>query len=123
MIQTEKMIVKEIVQLLNSLDAATYGEYKTNGVIIRPSISRFYHITRKLYELTDELVDKYNPQYITSSDYKFICESQRDTLFRLAVLKDNKTLDDMEITRELETYLSTLHGLFHRITDCFNKQG
>ena len=47
MVRTEKMIIEEIMQLLNSLENATYGEFKTNGLVFCPSASRFYNSAKK----------------------------------------------------------------------------
>ena len=54
--------------------------------------NRFYYSAKQLYESTDELINRFSPEYITSSDYKFICASQRVTLLQLAALKDNKEI-------------------------------
>ena len=77
MIQTEKMILGEIMRLLKDLENAAYGETKANGLIFPPNLSRFYYRAKKLYEIVDELVERFDPKYVTHTDYKFICESQR----------------------------------------------
>ena len=123
MIKTEKILLEEIMRLLKDLENATYEEAKTNGLVFPPNASKFYYSAKKLYESTDELIDRFSPEYVTDSDYKFICASQKDILLQLDVLKDNKKLKGMELTWELETYLATLHDLFHCITDYCNKQG
>ena len=123
MIQTEKMKLEEIMRLLKDLETATYGEFKANGLIFPPSVSRFYYSAKKLYESTDELIDRFSPEYVTDSDYIFICASQKDILLQLDVLKDNKNLKDMEVTWELEIYLMELQGLLNCISTYCKKQG
>lgn len=123
MIKTEKMILEEIMRLLKNLENVTYGEYRTNGIVFPPNASSFYYSAKQLYECTDELFDRFMPEYVTDSDYRFICASQKNILLQLDVLKDNKKLKGMEVIWELETYLATLHDLFHCITDYCNKQG
>lgn len=123
MIQTEKMKLEEIMRLLKDLENATYGEFKTNGLVFSPNANRFYYSAKHLYESTDELINRFSPEYITTSDYRFICASQRVTLLQLAVLKDNKKLKGEEITWELEKYLTELQGLFSCISTYCKKQG
>lgn len=123
MIQTEKIKLEEIMRLYNNLEKATYGEYKTNGIVSRPSASRFYYTAKKLYESVDELIDNYSPKYISFSNSKMISASRRDTLLQLDVIKDDKTMKDEEVTWELEKYLTELQGLFDCIYTYCKKQG
>ena len=123
MVKTEKMIIEEIMQLLNSLENATYGEFKTSGLVFCPSANRFYNSAKKLYESVDELINNYSPKYISFSDYKMISASQRDTLLQLDVIKDDKKMKDEEVTRELEKYLAKLQGLFNCISTYCKTQG
>lgn len=116
MIKTEKMLLEEIMRLLKDLENATYGEPKPNGLVFPPNASKFYYSAKKLYESTDELIDRFSPEYVTDSDYKYICASQKDILLQLDVLKDNKKLKDMEVTWELENYLKNIQGLFSCIS-------
>ena len=116
MIQTERMILEEIMRLLKDLENATYGETKNNGLDFPPNSSKFYYGAKKLYKIVDELVERFNPKCVTDTDYKFICESQKDTLLQLAVLKDNKKLKGMAITWALEDYLKNIQGLFSCIS-------
>lgn len=115
MMQTEKELLKEIMRLLSDLENATYGEYKTNGVVFTPNASRFYFSAKKLYTCTDELIAQYHPNYVTSSDYNFICASKRVILNNLSVLKEKK-LKNNEITWELELILSEIQSLFKCIS-------
>lgn len=48
MVKTEKMLLEEIMRLLKDLENATYGEFKTNGIVFRPSASRFYYSAKKI---------------------------------------------------------------------------
>ena len=123
MIQTEQMIQKEIMRLLVDLDKATYGYYMANGRVIYPNASRFYYTAKRLYEQVDLLVNKYSPNYISSSNYMFIYNSQRVTLLHLDVLKDNKKLTGQGLTYELEKYLMKLYGIFSCISTHCKKQG
>ena len=123
MIQTEKMILEEIMRLLNDLENSTYGETKNNGLDFPPNLSKFYYGTKRLYKIVDELVERFNPEYITYTDYKYICESQKDTLLQLAVLKDNKKLKGIEVTWELENHLTKIQGLFSCISTYCSHQG
>ena len=123
MIKTERILLEEIMRLLKDLENATYEETKPNGLVSPPNASKFYYSAKKLYESTDELIDRFSPEYITSSDYRFICASQRVTLLQLAVLKYNKKLKGVEITRELEKYLTELQELFSCISTYCKKQG
>ena len=116
MVKTEKMLLEEIMRLLKDLENATYGEFKTNGLVFCPSASRFYYSAKKIYESVDELINNYSPKYVSFSDFKMISASQRDTLLQLDVIKDDKTRKDEEVTRELEKYLTKLQGLFNCIS-------
>jgi hypothetical protein len=116
MIKTEKMLLEEIMRLLKDLEIATYEEQKPNGLVFPPNANKFYYSAKKLFESTDELIDRFSPEYVTNSDYKFICATQKDILLQLDVLKDNKNLKDMEVTWELENYLIKIQGLFSCIS-------
>lgn len=116
MIQTEQLILEEIMRLLDDLYKATYGSYRANGNVIPSNASRFYYSAKRLYEQVDILVKDYGPDYVSPSDYKFILNSQRVTLLNLEVLKDCKKLKGQELTWELEKYLMDLYGMFSRIS-------
>lgn len=122
MIQTEKMILEEIMRLLKDLENATYGETKANGLNFPPNLRNFYNKAKKLYEIVDELVERFNPKYITQTDYKFICESQRDTLRQLDVLKDNTNIKGMDVTWKLEDYLTKIQGVFSCISKYYTQK-
>ena len=64
----------------------------------------------RLYEAIDELVEKYQPAYITESDYRFIYDSQRPLLLELNVLRDKNKLQGDYLTWELEKYLSKIES-------------
>ena len=83
----------------------------------------FIIVQKKIYESVDELINNYGPKYVSFSDYKMISASQRDTLLQLDVIKDDKTMRDEEVTRELEKYLTKLQGLFSCISTYCKKQG
>lgn len=123
MIQTEQLVLEEIMRLLNDLDKATYGSYRVNGHVIPPNASRFYYSAKRLYEQADILFKDYSPDYVSPSDYKFICNSQRGILLNLEVLKDSKKLKGQELTWELEKYLMELYGMFSRISTHCEKCG
>ena len=123
MVQTEQMILKEMMRLLNDLNKATYGDFKANGHVIPPNANRFYYTANRLYEQVDILVKNYSPKYMSSSDYMHIYDSQRVVLLYLDVLKDNKKLKGQEITWELEKYLMELYGVFNCISTYCKEQG
>lgn len=121
MIQTEQMILEEIMRLLNDLDKATYGDYKANDHVIPPNANGFYYTAKRLYEQVDILVKDYSPHYVSPSNYKFIYDSQRVTLLHLDVLKGNRKLKGQELTCELEKYLEELYGIFGCISTYYKK--
>lgn len=121
--QTEKILLIEIMQLLEDLEKATYGSYRADGHVIPPNASRFYSIVKRLYEQTDILVNTFSPGYISSSDYNFIYDSQRVILLHLEVLRNNKKVADQVLTRELENYLMELNGVFGCISTYCKKMG
>lgn len=109
---TEQEILQEITRLFTELDSATYGTERTNGRIVPPDSCKFYYNAKRLYEVADELVEKYQPTYITRNDYRFIYDSQRPLLLELDALRDRKKLQEDYLTRELEKYLLKIQGLF-----------
>ena len=117
MIQTEKQIKKEIVQLFSDLEAAAYGRERANGHYICPHSSTFYRCAKRIYELTDELYESYHPDYISGTDYKFIYDSRKRLLLELNVLRDKKHTTEIELTYILEEYLLQLQGLFKSIIE------
>lgn len=119
--QTEKLILENINQIFDDLDAATYGRERNNGHYLSPDVSIFYHSVKHLYDLVDELVDKYQPDYITGIDYRFIYDSQRTLLPELAVFKDRCKLRGEQLTWELEKYLLKIQGLFSCVLSNCNK--
>lgn len=110
--QTEVKLLQEITQLFADLNVATYGKERANGRFLPPDANKFYYSTMRLYEAIDELVEKYQPAYITESDYRFIYDSQRPLLLELNVLRDKNKLQGDYLTWELEKYLSKIEGLF-----------
>lgn len=115
--QTEKQIHKDILQLFFDLETATYGRERTNGHYLCPNASSFFKSAKRIYELTDELYENYHPDYISKTDYKFICDSRKRLLLMLDVLKDNKHTNDTVMTYKLEEYLLQLQGLFKGVID------
>jgi len=110
--QTEKRILESINQIFDDLDAATYGKERNNGHFLPPDASIFYHRVKRLYDLVDELVDNYQPDYITGFDYRFINDSQRTLLPDLAVFQERNKLKGEQLTWELEKYLLRIEELF-----------
>ncbi len=86
-------MLQNITRLFADLETATYGDYKANGHVIPPNASRFYYTTKRLYEQVDILVKDYSPNYVSSSDYMCIYDSQRIILLHLDVLKDCKKVE------------------------------
>ena len=121
MMQSEQMILEEIMQLLDDLNKATYGDYKANGLVISPNANRFYNATKRLYEHVDILVKDFSPDYVSPSNYTFIYNSKRKILLYLDVLRDNRKLKGHELTWELEKYLMELYGLFDCISSYCEK--
>ena len=117
MIQEEKQIKKDIVQLFTDLEVATYGCEKANGHYLSPNASSFYWCAKRIFELTDELVKEYQPIYISGIEYKFIYDSRKRLLLELDVLKDKKQANEIELTYKLEEYLTKMQGLFKCIIE------
>ena len=113
--QNESQLLQEVIRLFSDLEDATYGKERANGRYVIPTASNFYYHAKRLYEVTDELVANYHTDYITQSDYEFICDSKRSLLLDLDVKKDKKGLNVQELTYLLETYLLKLQGLFGEI--------
>lgn len=113
--QTEEQLVQEIARLYSDLDSATYGKERSNGHIYPPDASKFYYSAKRMYDVADELIEKYQPAYVTLNDYRFIYDSQRTLLLELEVLKSCKKKQGNNLTWELEKYLSKIHGLFYCI--------
>lgn len=112
--QGEMTILNSIANLLKELDVATYGKEKTGGRFIQPSVKRFYFCSKKIFELIDELVEEYSPEYVLASDYYLILDSKRKALLELDVLKDRKLNNELHVTSVLEPYLSEMLGLFKK---------
>lgn len=113
--QNESQLLQEVIRLFSDLEDATYGKEKANGRYVVPIASIFYYHAKRLYEVTDELVANYHTDYITQSDYEFICDSKRSLLLDLDVKKDKKGLNEQELTYLLESFLMKLQGLFGKI--------
>ena len=113
--KTEKEILREITRLIDELDVATYGDDKHKCRNIPPSAYRFYHCTTQIFKLVDEVVANYHPDYISNSDYYFICDCERSIRLGLDVLKDNKRLSNQSLTWAVEPYLEKLQSLFKDI--------
>lgn len=113
---SEKQLLQEIIQILDDLDAATYGKEKANSRFLPPDTRNFYCLAKRLYEVTDELVETFQPNYITESNYYFICDSQRLLLLELSVLKERNQLQGEQLTWELEKYLMKIQGQFECIS-------
>ena len=110
--QTEEHILQEITQLFADLEAATYGRERANGRFIPPNAKRFYYCAKRIYDTTDELVNNYQPNYVTVSDYGFICDSRRTVLRDIDVFKDRNKLEYDYLTCELDKYLQKIQELF-----------
>ena len=64
MIQTEQMILEEIMRLLNDLYKATYGDYNANDHVIPTHANGFYYTATRVYDQVDILVNVYSPHYV-----------------------------------------------------------
>ena len=113
--QTEELMLQETGRLFAELEVATYGKGRANGRSIRPDARSFYYCAKRIYDTIEELVNSYQPDYITASDYNFICDSKRTLLLELEVFKDRNKLEGDYLTYELEKYLMKMHGLFDHI--------
>ena len=109
---TEEQILQEIARLFVDLGVATYGKEKANGRSVRPNAKTFYCCAKRIYDATDELVAHYQPDYISASDYGFICDSKRTVLLNLDVYKDKNKAEGYNLTLELEDYYLKLLSLF-----------
>lgn len=113
--QKEELMLQETVRLFAELKVATYGKERANGHSIRPDARRFYYCAKRIYDTIEELVDDYQPDYVTANDYNYICDSKRTMLLELEVFKDRNKLEGDYLTYELEKYLMKMQGLFGRI--------
>lgn len=109
---TEEQMLQETGRLFADLEVATYGRERANGRSIRPDARSFYYCAKHIYDTIEELVDVYQPDYITASDYNFICDSKRTLLLELEVFKDRNKLEGDYLTYELEKYLMKMQDLF-----------
>jgi hypothetical protein len=109
---TEEQSLQDISRLLDDLNTATYGKERANGHLMPPNASNFYCCAKRLYDVTDELIEAYHPAYITENDYRFIYDSRRTVLLELSVMKDGNELQGDNLTWELEKYLLKIQGLF-----------
>ena len=114
---TEKNILREIARLLAELDVATYGDDNHRCRTIPPSVSRFHLCTTQIFKLIDELVANYQPDYISNSDYYYICDCERSIKLELDVLKDNKRLHGQQLTWALEPYWEKLQSQLRGMVD------
>ena len=114
---TEKNIFREIARLLAELDVATYGDDNHRCRTIPPSVSRFHLCTTQIFKLIDELVANYQPDYISNSDYYYICDCERSIKLELGMLKDNRSLNGNQRTWALEPYFEKLKDLFKDIVE------
>ena len=112
---TEEQMLQETGRLFADLEVATYGRERANGRSIRPDSRSFYYCAKHIYDTIEELVDVYQPDYITASDYNYILDSKRTLLLELEVFKDRNKLEGDYLTDELEKYLMKMKGLF----ECF----
>ena len=117
---SEEQILKEVIRLFSNLEDATYGKERTNGHSIHPDTGNFYVHAKRLYELTDELVADYRPDYVTLSDYQLILDSKRELLLELNVQKGKKRRSKQELTYLIEPYIMKLQGLFGKILSVAN---
>ena len=118
---TEEQLLQEITQTLDYLDAATYGKERTNGRFLPPNARKFYSCAKHLYEVTYELVDKFQPAYITDNDFRFIYDSQRLLIPELYIFKDRNKLKGDKLTQKLEEYLLKIQGDFSCILSFINR--
>ena len=120
--QTEKLMLQKTGRLFAELEVATYGKERANGLSIRPDARSFYYCAKRIYDTIEGLVDIYQPDYITASDYYYICDSKRTLLLELEVFKDRNKLEGDYLSYELEKYLMRMHGLFgHILSQCKSK--
>lgn len=110
--QKEELLLQKTVRLFAELEVATYGKERANGRSIRPDARSFYYCAKRIYDTIEELVDGYQPDYITASDYNNICDSKRTLLLELEVFKEKSKLEGDYLTYELEKHLMKMHGLF-----------
>ena len=119
--QTEEQLLQEITRLYTDINTATYGRERANGQILPPNAERFYYSAKHLYEIVDELVDKYQPAYITDNDFRFIYDSQRLLIPELYIFKDRNKLKGDKLTQKLEEYLLKIQGDFSCILSFINR--
>ncbi|MEE3483050.1 MAG: hypothetical protein VZQ98_01855 [Bacteroidales bacterium] len=90
--QTEEQLLQNITRLFADLEDATYGKERANGRFVPPDARNFYYCSKCIYDATDELVESYQPNYISKSDYNFIYDSKRTLLLDLAVFEISRII-------------------------------
>ena len=99
---SEELLLKEIVQILTNLEKATYGYDRANGNHIPPNVSQFRLCTKRLFEIVNTVVENYPHDYIDDRDLWLLYDSERLDLYNLELLDSKKNYVEYLLSDELE---------------------
>jgi len=111
---SEELLLKEIVQILTNLEKATYGYDRANGNHIPPNVSQFRLCTKRLFEIVNTVVENYPHDYIDDRDLWLLYDSERLDLYNLELLDSKKNYVEYLLSDELEKYLFKMQSLFSK---------
>ena len=111
---SEELLLKEIVQILTNLEKATYGYDRANGNHIPPNVSQFRLCTKRLLEIVNTVVENYPHDYIDDRDLWLLYDSERLDLYNLELLDSKKNYVEYLLSDELEKYLFKMQSLFSK---------
>ena len=117
---SEELLLKEIVQILTNLEKATYGYDRANGNHIPPNVSQFRLCTKRLFEIVNTVVENYPHDYIDDRDLWLLYDSERLDLYNLELLDSKKNYVEYLLSDELEKYLFKIQELFSKFVQRYN---
>lgn len=109
---SEEILLNEIVQILTKMEKATYGYDRANGNHIPPNVSQFRLCTKRLFEIVSTIVENYPHDYIDNRDLLLLYDSERLDLYNLELLNSKKNYGGYDLSDELEKYLFKMQSLF-----------
>ena len=109
---SEEILLNEIVQILTKMEKATYGYDRANGNHIPPNVSQFRLCTKRLFEIVSTIVENYPHDYIDDRDLLLLYDSERLDLYNLELLNSKKNYGGYDLSDELEKYLFKMQSLF-----------
>ena len=117
---SEEILLKEIVRIFTNLEKATYGYDRTNGNHIPPSIRQFKLCANRLYEIAYTIIENYPHDYINDRDLYFLYDFERLDLRNLELLDSKKIYGEYGLSDELEKYLLKIQELFSKFIQRYN---